>query len=236
MTTGGPTSSTRGAWRVPGRAEPAAPGRRSALIAALALTGVWLTAAIFRIAHLPPGPVDRWWNALMASTASPAAHTLAVTLAVVGTGLPASALAVVVGVMVGAVRGWAWGAFVVAASIISAFDVAGMKTLAMRTRPDPAFGLLNAFPSGHTANAALLGTVVFLLLRHVVVRSLAIVWFLSMAWSRTALHAHWLTDVLAAIVAGAATAVLLLAACRGAIGRGSRLQPIADGPHERTSF
>ena len=205
------------------------------LVAALALAGVWLAAAIFRIAHLPPGPVDRWWNALMTSTADPVAHALAVTLAVIGTGLPASALAVVVGILVGAVRGWAWGALVVAASIVSALDVAGMKTLAMRTRPDSAFGLLNAFPSGHTANAALLGSIVFLLVRHVVVRSLAIVWFITMAWSRTALHAHWLTDVLAAIVAGAATAVLLLAACQRAVGSGRRPKSSAEVLPERRS-
>ena len=228
MTTGRSTSSTRDAWRVPGRAVPATPSRRSVLLAALALTGVWLIAALFRIAHLPPGPVDQWWNALMASTADPTAHSFALALAVIGTGLPGAALAVVVGVLVGAVRGWAWGAFVVAASIISALDVAGMKTLAMRARPDGAFGLLNAFPSGHTAYAALLGGVVFLLVRHVALRSLAIVWFITMAWSRTALHAHWLTDVLAAIVAGAATAVLLLAACQGVIRRRSRRSSTAD--------
>ena len=32
---------------------------------------------------------------------------------------------------------------------------------------------------------------------------------LGMAWSRTALHAHWLTDVLGGLVVGAATALLL---------------------------
>ena len=98
----------------------------------------------------------------------------------------------------------------------------------MRTRPDPAFGLLNAFPSGHTANAALLGSVVILLIRHVAVRSVAIVWILAMAWSRTALHAHWLTDVLAGMVTGAATAVLLLAAFQLVVRRTSRSRSSPD--------
>ena len=207
---------------------PVTVSRRNALIAALALSGVWLTAALFRIVHLPPGPIDRWWDMLMTSTANPVTHTVAAAFAVIGTGLPASVLAVVVGVAIGSVRGWAWGAFVVAASIISPLDVTGMKTLAMRTRPDPAFGLLNAFPSGHTANAALLGSVLILLVRHVAVRSAAIVWMLAMAWSRTALHAHWLTDVLAGMVTGAATAVLLLAAFQVVVRRMRRSRSRPD--------
>ena len=214
MSSGRVTDITRSAWRVPGRAEPPAPSGWIVVGSAAALIAVWIASAVFRIDHLAPGPVDRWWNALMSSTAGPETHAAASALAVIGTGIPASALAVVVGVLVGVVRGWAWGAFLVGASILSALDVSGMKMLAMRTRPDASFGSLNAFPSGHTANAALLGAVVFLLVRQFAVRSLAIVWFLAMAWSRTALHAHWLTDVLAAIVAGTATAVLLLAACQ----------------------
>lgn len=192
------------------------------LVAVIALAGVWVTAGVFRIAHLPPGSIDRWWNSAMASTDTPTAHAVAAALAVIGTGLPAAALAIVVGALVGAARGWGWGVFVPVASIISSLDVSGMKSLAMRTRPDPAYGLFNAFPSGHTGNAALLGVVVFLLVRQVAVRILAIAWFITMAWSRTELHAHWLTDVLAAIVAGAAAAVILLAACHVVIHRSDR--------------
>ncbi|GAA4751569.1 hypothetical protein GCM10025783_25240 [Amnibacterium soli] len=210
--------------------------RRSALVAALALMAVWGAAAIFRIAHPSPAPADQWWNGLMTSSAGPATHAVAAALAVVGTGLPGSALAVVVGVLVSAVRGWVWGAFVLAASLISALDVAGMKTLAMRARPDAAFGLFNSFPSGHTANAALLGTVVFLLIRRIAVRVLAVGWIVAMAWSRTALHAHWLTDVLAAVVAGAATAILLSAACRARLAGRDRRRSMVDSvvDHEAT--
>ncbi|WP_133764142.1 phosphatase PAP2 family protein [Amnibacterium kyonggiense] len=147
----------------------------------------------------------------MTATTSPFGHAAAATLAVLGTGLPGAAVAVVVGVLIGVLRGWAWGAFVIVASVVSALDVSGMKLLAHRARPDSTFGLFNAFPSGHTANAALLGTVVLLLTRSVVVRVLAVIWIVAMAWSRTALHAHWLSDVLAAVMAGVATAVLLFA-------------------------
>lgn len=191
--------------------------RRVTAFAGLALAAMWVVAGLFRIVHPAPGPLDHWWDTLMASAGDPVTRAVAATLAVIGTGLPASAIAVVLGVVIGAVRGWGWGVFVVVASSVSALDVAGMKSLAMRARPDPAYGLMNAFPSGHTANAALLGSVVFLLVRHVAVRCLAVAWFVAMAWSRTALHAHWLTDVLAGIVVGVATAVLLLAAWQRAL-------------------
>lgn len=222
MGSGRAVEGPRGVWRVPGRGEPSSPGRWIVLGSICALAAVWLAAALFRVEHPAPGPMDIWWNALMTASVGPVPHAAAAALAVIGTGLPASALAVMVGVLVGVVRGWGWGAFLVVASILSALDIAGMKALAMRTRPDPAFGLLNTFPSGHTANAALLGSVVFLLVRQVAVRALAVSWFVTMAWSRTALHAHWLTDVLAAGVAGAATAVLLLAAFRYALDRAER--------------
>ena len=105
MSTPRPTSSTRQALRVPGRAEPLTVSGRAALIAALALAGMWLAAALFRILHLPPGPIDRWWDMLMASTANPVTHTLAAALAVIGTGIPASVLAVVVGIAIGSSGG-----------------------------------------------------------------------------------------------------------------------------------
>ncbi|GAA2750122.1 phosphatase PAP2 family protein [Amnibacterium kyonggiense] len=197
--------------------------------AAVALAGVWGLAALIRVTHAQPGAVDRWWDALMTAVDGPTAHAVAAALGVVGTGLPASALAVAVGVLIGAVRGWAWGVFVPAASIVGELDVSGMKALALRARPDAAFGVLNAFPSGHTANAALLGTAVVLLIRHLVVRSAAIAWIVAMAWSRTELHAHWLTDVLAAIAVGAATAILLVAACL-AVGMAVDRSGRAGGP------
>ena len=89
----------------------------------------------------------------------------------------------------------------------------------MRARPDSAYGIGTSFPSGHTANAALLGVVVILLVRHLAVRIPVAAYVVAMAWSRTALHAHWLTDVLGGLVVGAATAVLLHALWSALLGR-----------------
>lgn len=179
---------------------------------AVALTGVWCTSALFRIADPPPGPIDRTWDAVTTSASGRAARRLAEGMAVVGTGPPATALVVVVGALIGATRGWFWGACVGATSLISVLDRAGLRSLARRARPDAAYGVLDAFPSGHTTFAALLGTVVILFERRTAVRTAAIAFIVVMAWSRTRLRAHWLTDVLGAIALGSAEAVLLLAA------------------------
>lgn len=191
---------------------PSAPSARCIAVAAVALTGAWCGAALLRFAHADPTRIDRAWDALVSSTSSRIAHGVAGRLAVLGKGPPATALVLVTGALVGVTRGWRWGVFVGAACLISLPDRAGLKALARRERPDAAYGVLDAFPSGHTTFAALLGTLVILLDRRVPIRGAAIVFIATMAWSRTQLRAHWLTDVLGAIVTGSAEAVLLLAA------------------------
>lgn len=189
---------------------PARAPHRAALIAAGAVIAlVWVAAAWFRLGHLSPGAIDLRWDAFAGAAAGSPLHTIASVFAVVGTGLPAALVTATVAILLGALRGWAWALFTVAATLLSELDVLGLKTLAMRARPDSAFGIGTSFPSGHTANAALLGVVVILLVRHLAVRIPVAAYVLAMAWSRTALHAHWLTDVLGGLAVGAAAAFLL---------------------------
>ena len=194
---------------------PAAPPRPwSVVVAGAALIAVWAAVIAFRVLHLQPGSVDARWDAMTAATDAPALHAVATALAVIGTGVPAAAVAVAAALWMLAARGRPAGLLVIVASLASELQVSVMKVVAMRTRPDSAFGVGTAFPSGHTANAALLATVLVLLVRHLAVRVPAVLYVVAMAWSRTALHAHWLTDVVAGAAAGAATAVLLHAAFR----------------------
>ncbi|WP_328622365.1 phosphatase PAP2 family protein [Streptomyces sp. NBC_00354] len=83
-------------------------------------------------------------------------------------------------------------------------------------RPRPAHPLVRvdhgSFPSGHAAGAALLVVLVGVLLVPAARRRAwwagGVVFTLAMMWSRTWLHAHWLTDTVAGAAAGAGAALL----------------------------
>src|SRR5690606_40639603 len=82
----------------------------------------------------------------------------------------------------------------------------------------PTYG--SSYPSGHSMGAAALAVslaLAFSTLNRVSARNarnarligmLATAWVLLMMWSRTALHAHWLSDTLGGALLGAASAVL----------------------------
>jgi membrane-associated phospholipid phosphatase len=193
---------------------PSAPGRFALVLAALVFAAIWVAAGAFRLLRPAPGALDLRWDAIAGAGPGSVLRTIATVFAVSGTGFPAVAVALVVAVLIGTTRGWGWSVFVLGASVVGELDVLALKTFAMRARPDSAFGVGTSFPSGHTANAALLGTVVVLLAQRIAIRILAVAAMIAMAWSRTALHAHWLTDVLAGLAVGVATAVLLFAAYR----------------------
>jgi membrane-associated phospholipid phosphatase len=196
-------------------ATPPRAGSRAVLIVAGAVAAVmWLIALWFRLARPGPSALDRRWDAFAGAAPGSPLHAVAQVFATVGTGLPAVLVTAVVAVLLGLLRGWGWSLFTIAASLLSELDVLGLKTLAMRARPDSAYGIGTSFPSGHTANAALLGVVVILLVRHLAVRIPVAVYIVAMAWSRTVLHAHWLTDVLGGLAIGTVTAILLHALWR----------------------
>ncbi|MCM2424716.1 phosphatase PAP2 family protein [Streptomyces sp. RKAG337] len=84
-------------------------------------------------------------------------------------------------------------------------------------RPRPAHPLVRvdhgSFPSGHAAGAATLVVIVGVVLIPLARRR---AWWLAgglfvalMMWSRTWLHAHWLSDTVAGALAGAGTSLLL---------------------------
>jgi membrane-associated phospholipid phosphatase len=200
--------------------------RRAVLVAGAAIALVWAAAIAFGVLRPSPFGVDLRWDALMTTEATPAGTAVARVLAVVGTGVPATALMLLVAAAVAWTRGWAWAGVVVATSAVSALDVHALKAIAARSRPDEVFGTANAFPSGHTTAAVLLAALVVLLYRHVAVQGSAVVYAVAMAWSRTAIHAHWLTDVLAGAVLGTATAVLAV----GVAGIGMRRRDPLAGP------
>ncbi|OEJ30655.1 phosphatase PAP2 family protein [Streptomyces subrutilus] len=93
--------------------------------------------------------------------------------------------------------------------------VQGLKHLVDRPRPANPLVRVDhgSFPSGHAATAALLVVVVGALLVPVARRRLwwaaGAVFTLAMMWSRTWLHAHWLSDTVAGAAAGAGAGLLV---------------------------
>lgn len=102
-------------------------------------------------------------------------------------------------------------AALLAGSLVTPVAVYGLKAVLLRPRPtDTRISVtLTAYPSGHVANLV----VVLVLLGLILARG----WFwvaafaltLAMAFSRTYLDAHWLTDTVGGALLGAAVALLV---------------------------
>ena len=69
-----------------------------------------------------------------------------------------------------------------------------------------------SFPSGHTANAATLAVIAVVLAPRVWVALVGAAWVFAMAFSRTQVHAHWLSDTVGGALVGAGFALLVAAA------------------------
>lgn len=110
-------------------------------------------------------------------------------------------------------RPWA-ATYFIAASIADALLVQVLKRLFGRARPEDIIVVTDfgSFPSGHVANAATIATVFIVLFTRWFVVVVGVAWVLLMAFSRTYLHAHWLSDTLGGAMIGAAAALLVAAA------------------------
>ncbi|MGW7433460.1 phosphatase PAP2 family protein [Streptomyces sp. NPDC054861] len=101
--------------------------------------------------------------------------------------------------------------------------VQGLKHLVDRPRPENPLVRVDhgSFPSGHVAGAALLVVLVGALLVPAARRRTwwlgGAVFTLAMMWSRTWLHAHWLTDTAAGAAAGAGAGLVAWWLCAPAL-------------------
>jgi undecaprenyl-diphosphatase len=148
-------------------------------------------------------PLDTWWHDLAAPSGT-ITRRIALVLDDVGAGRWAFAIRVAIAVWLAVRRRWMDLAAWVAAWALTTLVVEALKVQTGRMRPN---GLdLRSFPSGHAANAAQIAVGLVLFARpgrrSRWAWGAAIAWIVVMAWSRTALDLHHLSDVVAGALLG----------------------------------
>jgi len=181
-----------------------------ALIALVVLTGLLIPAG--------PLAIDDTWSAWMRDLGAGAPHRLALVFNYLGRGLGRALSLAGIGVVLAVLGRWrALVAFAVAESLT---PIASNLTKHLVDRPRPPHGLLHAtgssFPSGHAAYAAATAVTLVLVLTRPGRRrawwAVAALVVAGMAWSRTYLQVHWLTDAVAGSVLGCGVALASVAA------------------------
>jgi undecaprenyl-diphosphatase len=172
---------------------------------------------------LPTGPlaVDRSWSEAMYDIQTPFLTHVALIFNALGHGVGwfASLGAVAVALAVTG-RARALVAFA-AAELLTSVTSALLKAAVGRPRPPE--GLVHttgsSFPSGHTSYAGATCVALVLLFTRPGSRrgwwwALAAVGIAGMAWSRTYLHVHWLSDVIGGAALGIGIALVVIAAAQ----------------------
>ena len=195
---------------------------------ALLLASVLLALVLLAALLIPDGPlgVDARWAGWMRDGATPALEHVARVLDWLGRGVGRVLVIVAIALPLLLRRRWlALGAFA-AVDALTPLTNSLLKSLV--GRPRPPHGLVHpvgpSFPSGHASFAA--ATLVALVLlysrpgpRRPLWWALALLGTAAMAWSRTYLQAHWLSDVTVGAVWGWGLALAAFAAAQLIAGR-----------------
>ncbi|MER5733630.1 phosphatase PAP2 family protein [Streptomyces sp. NPDC002138] len=217
----------------PSAADPEAPGgaaprRPGVLTAGLLLLGVPAALALV-VRQDPASPpfqgVDDRWLTWMGGPHEGAYGWVAAALNWFGG--PAGVvvpLALLVFLLVR--RRWVSAGFLLGVYLLgNMLVVQGLKYLVDRPRPAGPLVRVDhgSFPSGHAAGAALLVVLVGVLLVPAARRrgfwAGGLLFTLAMMWSRTWLHAHWLSDTVAGAAAGAGAGLAAWWLCAPALAR-----------------
>ncbi|GAB3633898.1 hypothetical protein GCM10027421_32510 [Microbacterium shaanxiense] len=178
-----------------------------ALLAAMAL-GASMTA---------PGPdlpsaMDSGWNRMMIGIQTPLLVGFSEVMNDVGGNWIAIyliPLVIVAALLI--VRRWRAALFVVISLLASVVVVQLLKSLFGRARPEEMLVIsdFGSFPSGHTANAATMAVIAVLLFPRIWVLLLGVIWTIAMAFSRTLLSVHWLSDTIGGMLVGVGTVLIV---------------------------
>lgn len=179
----------------------------------IVLVAVLGALIFYRQANKPFGFEAEWMGELVEARA-PIWTIPALVFNWVGGGISSIALVpvmIVVALLIWR-RPWA-SAYYVCAAVASALVVLVIKNLVGRPRPidilvTPDFG---SFPSGHSANAALIATTLGIIFWRTWVWVVGALYSVLMMLSRTYLGAHWISDTVGGMLIGVGVAVIVWA-------------------------
>lgn len=186
------------------------------------LAAVLAFGAYLRFVAQGPLGIDEWWHGVAGVTRGSVPFAIAAFMAEVGSGVGAAVCAAIAAALFFALRRPRAAATVMTAMLFGVAASELLKQLVARPRP---WGQLysaagHSYPSGHTMGAAALVVSLALIVRYsgwvtrqqaVWVNLAAAGWIVLMAWSRTALHVHWLSDTVAGAILGIASALISFA-------------------------
>lgn len=205
--------------RVRGEEIPTQHHHHTMLYVLLALVAFVALGSYLRFVSSDPFVVDEWWHGVVTVSPGSAEYAVAVFLAQIGGGAGAMACTIIAASALLALRRPRDAAAVATAVVLGVAASELTKALVLRERPwDQLYESSgSSFPSGHTMGAAALAVSLALAIKDgdqlaplfsKWVWPLSAAWMLLMAWSRTALHVHWLSDTLAGALLGACAAIL----------------------------